>query len=252
MIYNLYKNRGETPLQCIERFFEKNPEILKEKTFGKARDKACYLGRLDPLAEGVLLVATGKDIKRKEEFLNLDKDYEFSCIFGFATDTYDIMGKILEAKEVGEINEIDLIKICKIYEGEREQEYPLYSSKYLSANKIPPQYKSIKIYAMKFKGLKKISAKELFGRLLTDISRVKGDFRQIEILEEWQRKLLGDLPSSRQTEGWVGSFSASVSSGTYIRGIVNDIGKTLGIGATTLSIKRTRVGEHKVDNSLRF
>ena len=68
MIFNLYKQRGETPLECLERFRITYPEHKDEKM--------TYLGRLDPMAEGVLLVATGEDIKqsRREEFFELDKD----------------------------------------------------------------------------------------------------------------------------------------------------------------------------------
>ena len=135
MVYNLYKQRGETPLECIERFRDKNSELKKEKM--------SYLGRLDPLAEGVLVVASGTHTKKREEFLALDKEYEFACIFGFATDTYDILGKITRIKKVDDIEEIALIRICQLYEGEREQEYPLYSSKYLSAKKKVPQSKKI-------------------------------------------------------------------------------------------------------------
>jgi tRNA U55 pseudouridine synthase TruB len=89
-----------------------------------------------------------------------------------------------------------------------------------------------------------------------DISRVRGDFRQTEILELWKEYLLGSSPPLLNLgEGSgvrLGHFSAHVSSGTYIRSLVNDIGKTLGCGATTLSIKRTRVGDYKIEDSLKF
>ena len=260
MIFNLYKNRGETPLQVIERFGD------------YADQKMTYLGRLDPLAEGVLLVASGDDIKRKEEFLNLDKEYEFTALFGFATDTYDVMGKIthpltpsLRTRE-GETNqglnfsELDLIKLCKIYEGKREQKYPPYSSKNIAKNRDEKgdivhdsladesEVKSIEIYKLNFLKLSTLSAKELFGRLLMDISRVRGDFRQAEILEDWKEILM----SKGTFDIFLGYFSAHVSSGTYIRSLVNDMGQTLGIPVTTLSIKRTRVGDYKIEDSLRF
>jgi len=273
MVYNLYKERGETPLECIERFRDKNPELKKEKM--------SYLGRLDPLAEGVLVVANGSHTKKRDEFLALDKEYEFACIFGFATDTYDVMGKILKIKKVDDINELDLIRICHLYEGEREQEYPLYSSKTISSilaarkssssesprisslrsarlssedfssqqNKMSG-VKKIKIYKMHFGGLQILSGKELFGRILMDIGRVKGDFRQAEILNLWKDHIMSR--TFFDTRYFLARFSAIVSSGTYIRGIVNDIGNTLGSGATTLSIKRTRVGDYKIKDSVKF
>lgn len=266
MIFNLYKNRGETPLQVIERFKE-----AKIERFGDYADqKMTYLGRLDPLAEGVLLVASGDDIKRKEEFLNLDKEYEFTALFGFATDTYDVMGKIItplapltlrgEPEKTQTQFEMDLIKLCKIYEGKREQKYPPYSSKNIAKNRDEKgdivhdsladesEVKSIEIYELNFLKLSTLSAKELFGRLLMDISRVRGDFRQAEILEDWKEILV----SKGTFDIFLGYFSAYVSSGTYIRSLVNDMGQTLGIPVTTLSIKRTRVGDYKIEDSLRF
>lgn len=252
MIFNLYKNRGETPLECLERFRQTNRELEKVSM--------TYLGRLDPLAEGVLLVASEEDVKRKEEFLNLDKEYEFNVLFGFATDTYDVMGKILKAEKVLDLQEIDLIKICKIYEGKREQKYPAYSSKNIAKNRNEkgdilhdslgdePAIKSIEIYKLNFLKLNALSTKELFGRILMDISRVRGDFRQPEILEDWNKFLMSKVPFDIS----LGYFSAHVSSGTYIRSLVNDMGNTLGIPATTLSIKRTRVGDYKIEDSLKF
>lgn len=274
MIYNLYKQRGETPLECIQRFARATPELKGQKM--------TYMGRLDPLAEGVLLMASGEDVKRKEEFLGLDKEYDFVSIFGFATDTYDILGKILRVEKLENINEMDLIKIAKIYEGEREQEYPKYSSKNInmmrkkkssgeqlserdwreseeifqqkntpvarenlfSSEEIYP--KKITVHKMQFHKLDALSNKELFGRLLMDITKVKGDFRQHEILVLWKEILF----KYEHTKIFIGRLSAHVSSGTYIRGIVNDMGNTLGCGATTLSIKRTRVGDFEIKDSI--
>lgn len=242
MIFNLYKQRGETPLERIHRLIDSNP--------GFKGQKFTYLGRLDPMAEGVLLVAGGDDIKRKEEFLGLDKEYEFSVLFGFATDTYDILGKIMRVEKVLDLDELELIKVCKIYEGEREQKYPKYSSVMIDHPEIEPPVKKVNIKKLEFLGLQKLSTKELFGRLLMDISKVKGDFRQNEILITWKKILEGIISSDKLAEVFIGNFKADVSTGTYIRGIVNDLGNTLGTGACALGIKRTKLGEYKVEDSL--
>jgi len=274
MIYNLYKQRGETPLECIQRFAKATPELKGQKM--------TYLGRLDPLAEGVLLMASGDDVKKKEEFLELDKEYDFVSIFGFATDTYDVLGKILRLEKLSDLDENQIRKVAAVYEGERDQEYPLYSSKIIdkmrkkkssreqlserdwresegifqqkntpvarenlfSFEEIPP--KKITVHKLQFHGLDTLKDKELFGRLLMDISKVKGDFRQSQILSLWKEILIGS-----DRDYFLGRFSAHVSSGTYIRGLVNDMGKTLGFGAITLSIRRTRVGDYKIEDSIK-
>jgi tRNA pseudouridine55 synthase len=264
MLHNLYKQRGETPLECLQRF------KFEARSRGELKDeKLAYMGRLDPMAEGVLLVATGEDIKKKDEFLKLDKEYDFTALFGFATDTYDILGKIMRVEKIKEFDENYLRKIVSVYEGEREQQYPPYSSKTVSGptsssglrgasramhewarmeglDQIDIPFKKIKIYKINFAGLQKLASKELLGRLLMDISKVKGDFRQHDALVLWKEML-----TKINNDLFIGRFSAHVSSGTYVRSIVNDLGNTLGLGACALSIVRTRVGEYLIENSIK-
>lgn len=263
MILNLYKQRGETPLERVQRFVEENKEFKGQKM--------TYMGRLDPMAEGVLLVASGEDVYRKEEFLGLDKEYDFTALFGFATDTYDCLGRVLKVSDTSNLDENEVRRVAMIYEGERDQEYPPYSSKMISSRgsfslsenpslleggRGEAPSKKITIHKLQFHKLESLSTKELFGRLLMDISKVKGDFRQNQTLILWKKILFGsNLPSPSQGERSgvrsLGLFSAHVSSGTYIRGIVNDIGKTLGVGACALSITRTRVGDFKIKDSVK-
>ncbi len=246
MIFNLYKKRGETPLECVQRFVTANSDLK-----GK---KMSYLGRLDPMAEGVLLVASEEDIKRKEEFLNLDKEYDFVALFGFATDTYDVLGRIVRTEKLQNLDEINLVKIAKIYEGEREQKYPRFSSPNIKkvrkgtfSEEDSPK-KKVTIHKIDFLGLDSLSNKEMLGRLLMDISKVKGDFRQHEILVLWSKILEG----YKDQKLFLGKFKARVSSGTYVRSIVNDMGNTLGVGATALSITRNKVGDKKIEDSIKF
>ncbi|MBN2094350.1 MAG: hypothetical protein JW740_03235 [Candidatus Zambryskibacteria bacterium] len=255
MVYNVYKDRGETPLECLERFVKNDPNLSEEKM--------TYLGRLDPLAEGVLLLGNGKDTKQenRERFFNLDKEYDFAAIFGFATDTYDVLGKVVKEESVEDINIMDVRKVAMIYEGKREQKYPKYSSKIISKKKILKDkesnsefdlekalIKDITIYQLELKRLETLTHKKLFWRLFTDISKVNGEFRQKEILALWKDILL----KNPENKIYLGHFNAHVSSGTYIRSLVNDMGATLGCGATTLSIKRNRVGDYKIEDSIKI
>ncbi|MDE1988462.1 MAG: hypothetical protein KGJ58_03695 [Patescibacteria group bacterium] len=83
-VLNIYKKAGETPLETISRFRADNQEYQKEKI--------TYAGRLDPLAEGVLILLVGDAVYEKEKYLKTDKEYEAEILFGFETDTYDILG----------------------------------------------------------------------------------------------------------------------------------------------------------------
>jgi tRNA pseudouridine55 synthase len=250
MIFNLYKYRGETPLECMQRFKESNSDVKGEKM--------TYFGRLDPMAEGVLLIGTGDDVKRKDEFLGLDKEYDFTALFGFSTDTYDILGKILRVERLSGLDESYVMKAVSVYEGEREQKYPPFSSRTVGGralhewarmeelDSIDIPSKKITVHKMQYKGVNRLAPKELLGRLLMDISKVKGDFRQHEALVLWKEML-----TKYEGDVFICKFSAHVSTGTYVRSIVNDLGNTLGIGACALTIVRTRVGDHVVHDSIK-
>jgi tRNA pseudouridine55 synthase len=81
------KKSGQTPLDCINGIKKASPEL--------AHLPMTYAGRLDPLAEGVLIILIGDECLKKDEYLRLDKEYEVTILFGFATDTYDVMGMVI-------------------------------------------------------------------------------------------------------------------------------------------------------------
>ena len=83
-VFNIHKPLGISPLDTIKTLKENHPELKGEKM--------TYAGRLDPMAEGVLLILAGKTVYEKEKYLKLDKEYEGEILFGFETDTYDILG----------------------------------------------------------------------------------------------------------------------------------------------------------------
>lgn len=88
----LNKKEGETLLEALENFRAKNK---------KYKDvKMTYAGRLDPLVPGLLLVLTEGATKQKEKYLGLSKEYKFSVLFGFATDTHDILAKYLKIQRL--------------------------------------------------------------------------------------------------------------------------------------------------------
>jgi len=123
-IISVYKKRGETPLECIERLRLEQSELENEVL--------SYAGRLDPMAEGVLLVVVGDENKHKKQYLLLPKEYTFDVLFGFSTDTYDVLGKLTDAvtKQTNKrVNMRAVLDVVGNWRGKRKQEYPPYSSK---------------------------------------------------------------------------------------------------------------------------
>lgn len=240
----LKKKIGKTPLETIREFKKNNPEYQDQKL--------AYAGRLDPMAEGLLLVLAGEECKKRKEYEKLPKTYEFEVLLGISTDTFDVMGKILKISKIKDQTS-KINKLIKKYHGEIIQEYPPYSSPrvkgkplfwwaregMLSEIKIPE--KLITIYDLRFMNEYQITTKKLLETVHERIRKVNGEFRQKEILRIWDKKLKdNDLRFS------VLSFKITCSSGTYVRSIANQIGEDLGIGAIAFSIKRTSIGNYQL------
>jgi tRNA pseudouridine(55) synthase len=241
-VLNLYKNKSETPLQTIERYVSTHPEFRGVKM--------TYAGRLDPMAEGVLIVLTGEKNKEREAYTGLDKDYEFEFILGLETDTHDVLGKITETKQPKVISEKDIQNALKKFTGKFKQKYPAYSSKVVGgvplfdlarkgklATVVMPDHE-VEVKKIELVETKQITKADFKKQIEKDINAVTGDFRQKEILKVWNEYLENDAPEILTI------YKGKVTSGSgfYVRQLVSDIGRDIGTGAITTSIKRTRVG----------
>ncbi|MFA6158941.1 MAG: hypothetical protein WC763_04975 [Candidatus Paceibacterota bacterium] len=257
-VLNLYKRKSETPLQTMGRFVASHPEYEKVKM--------TYAGRLDPMAEGVLVALTGEKTKEREAYTGMDKDYEFELAFGIETDTLDTLGLVTSPRQgsvapsvaalpsLEEINEI-----LKKYKGKIQQVYPAYSSKVVDGTPLfeyarrgvigsiaLPAHEVI-VSKLEATGVAQLSRAELKERLLSSIQAVTGDFRQKHIIEAWEEYF--DVSAPEMVS--VYKLRVSCGSGFYVRQLVSDLGRDLGFGAITLSIVRTRVGEYKIEDSIR-
>ena len=244
-ILQLNKNLGETPLECLKRFKADNPQY--EET------KMTYLGRLDPMAEGLLLVLAG-NTREKERYLAFDKTYEFEVLWQFSSDTYDILGIVNGPDKFPQKLEEKMDKLLAKIMGKKTQEYPAYSSRTVSGkslfmwareNKIEeidiPQ-RNIKIFSTGHIHTRAITGKEIWEEVSRKVALVSGDFRQDKILTAWQNTLI-----TKPNEVFlISKFRADVSSGTYIRGLAHEMGKILNSAGLAYGIKRTRVGEYLI------
>ncbi len=216
-----------------------------------------YAGRLDPMASGLLLVLAGDECKNKEKYLALDKEYEFEVLFGFATDTYDILGKVQHShilqnvRMSGQDLEKAIKQNLKYFTGKFIQKYPIYSSKTVKGKplfeygrgdlEVEVPEREVNVKSLKFLKIRKISNKKLLENIERRIKKVQGDFRQEEILKIWRKELTTQRESS--SNYYVGSFKVKCSSGTYVRGIANSLGDKLNTPALAFSIQRTKIGK---------
>lgn len=166
--------------------------------------KIGHMGTLDPLATGVLPVLLG-DTAKFQIFVNdNNKVYETILKFGVTTDSLDITGEVT-SRVKSKVAQEDLQDVCNRFLGEIYQ--------------IPPMYSAIKKDGIK----------------LCDLAR-KG----IEIEREKRRIFIYGIKIKKfDFENQETTINVECSKGTYIRTLVDDIGKELGCGATVLELRRT-------------
>lgn len=258
----IVKKPGETPLEALECFRNQTIDSDAKNASYWRTVPMTYAGRLDPMAEGTLLVLIGDECQKKNSYLDLNKEYEVEIIFGISTDTYDALGIPLctqtdhiedssydANKCLHDLPEPDLSK----YLGKFIQPYPPYSSKtvsgkhlhQLSRNDCLPlemPSKEVEIFSLEYIDAnlpKYIASSVLLDQITNRIDMVKGDFRQNAIKEKW-RSLLSDK-QIQSTMFPIRRIKAVCSSGTYMRSLAHRIGADAGSGAFAFSIKRTRI-----------
>lgn len=254
-VVNLYKQMGETPRERLERLRIQKPYYSHEVL--------SYAGRLDPMAEGVLLCLVGSANKRRETYLDMSKEYVLDVLFGFSTDTYDILGRVMDTGEVAAIRPESIKKALNEFRGQVPMEYPPFSSKtvegkplfewaregMLSALVLPQR--TVIVYDITLEGVYKIGESELLTYIEENVDKVQGDFRQEEVMRLWKRRLRASPPADSEREFPCATVKISCSSGTYARSIAHGLGSELGVPALALHILRTHVGEYNIKDSLR-
>lgn len=165
--------------------------------------KVGHGGTLDPMATGVLPVFIGCATKAVDLLPDSGKSYRAGFRLGLTSDTLDIWGELSEEKPV-DIGREALEAVLERFRGEIEQ--------------TPPMYSALKVG----------------GRKLCDLAR-----QGIEV-ERKARKITISRLDLPEFDGKNGVIEVDCSTGTYIRTLVDDIGKALGTGAVMTSLCRTR------------
>ena len=172
-----------------------------------------HTGTLDPSATGLLIICVGEATRLSEYLTRLDKVYEGYLRFGVVTDSYDMEGKVLEENPVPDIRPEEIREAFDALTGDIQQVPPM-----VSAVKVGGQ----RLYKMARKG-------ETVERKPRDVT-VK-EFRLLDY----------DAPLAR--------FRVECTSGTYVRSLCHDVGRSIGCGGTLDSLRRVAVGRHRVENA---
>jgi tRNA pseudouridine55 synthase len=165
-------------------------------------NKAGHTGSLDPLASGLLPICLGQATKVAQFLLNGDKRYFVRGKLGQISDTGDSEGEVVDFGSTKEVNEQAIKNTLLDFDGSITQVPPMYSA--LKRNGTP-------LYKLARKGIEV----EREARPVT-IHEIKFKGLEEEIL----------------------SLEVSCSKGTYIRTLIEDIGKSLGCGGHVIELRR--------------
>lgn len=180
--------------------------------------KVGHTGTLDPLATGVLVVLIGKYTTLSEVITGFDKTYEAEVELGLLTDTLDITGNVLKTEEA-EFQEAEIREVLNSMLGSYEQEVPIYSAVKINGKKL---YE----YARNNEEV--------------DLPKRKVDIKEIS--------LLGTIKI--ENGHTIFKFKTTVSKGTYIRALINDIALKLNTNGTMISLRRIKQGNFTIKDAI--
>ncbi len=175
--------------------------------------KVGHAGTLDPLASGLLIVLIGGATKRQDSFMKLDKVYEVEAILGQTSTTADEEGDKTQVSSK-KPSKSALQAALEAFVGDIQQ--------------VPPIYSAIKVNGQRaYKLARSGQEVTLNPRAVTiySLELTSYDYPQV-------------------------AFTAKVSSGTYIRSLVSDLGKALGTGAYMSNLRRTQIGDYQLKDAV--
>ena len=176
--------------------------------------KVGHAGSLDPFAEDVLMLCTGKFTKKVESFMDKEKEYIATIKFGLETDTLDVTGKIIKTSNLPILSNNIILYVLKQFVGSLKQEPPMYSA--LKVNGHP-------LYKYARNGIE--IQRKLRDIIIYDIQLIDYDYETMTI------KII-------------------CGRGTYIRSLAKDIAIKLDTVGHLLSLKRTRIGDYDENNCI--
>ncbi len=188
-------------------------DVVNKLRYATRIRKIGHAGTLDPLATGLLVVCTGKMTKQIDGFSGMDKEYEVGFRIGASTPSHDAATPVSATASIDHLTPDDVARTVAEFQGEQTQ--------------LPPMW----------------SAAKVSGKRLYEFAR-KG-----KVIERKPRTVfIHKISISRIVFPEV-FCTVRCSKGTYIRTLVDEIGKRLGCGAFVTSLRRTKIGDFDVTSA---
>jgi len=178
--------------------------------------KVGHAGTLDPLATGLLIVCTGRATKTIDSIQGQEKEYEALIRLGAITASYDAEQPEESVQDASHLDRSQIERALEAFRGEIEQ--------------VPPAYSAVKV-----KGKRAYQAARQGQAIALKSRRVQ--IYEFTLLDQ----------EAEDPTCWRARIRCS--KGTYIRSLAHDLGQALGVGAYLKELRRTRIGEHRVEDA---
>jgi tRNA pseudouridine55 synthase len=188
-------------------------EVFRRR--GKVK-KAGHTGTLDPMATGLLVLCIGKATRLQAYLMGMEKTYEGTIQFGWATDSYDATGIPTTEPVERKIAHIHFPPYLEKFTGEIEQMPPAFSAKKIDG---------VRAYELARKG-----------------EEVKLKVKRVTVYEF----------TILEVQGSTAKFRVRSSAGTYMRSLAHDLGQAIGIPAHLKELRRTAIGNFKIEDAITF
>ncbi|MFU8843956.1 MAG: tRNA pseudouridine(55) synthase TruB [Bacteroidales bacterium] len=189
--------------------------VISRET-GIKKIKVGHAGTLDPLADGLLIICTGRFTKKIEQFQEMEKEYTGTFFLGATTPSFDSETEIDQTWDTDHLPDEMLRKCAAGFLGESDQ--------------IPP----------------------LFSAIKTDGVRAYHHARNQDIVELKPRRIAISRFDLTRIELPEVDFLVTCSKGTYIRALARDFGIALRSGAHLTKLTRTRIGHYSLTDAMRL
>lgn len=226
-------------------------EIAYNYKIKNNKKKVCICGKLDPMAQGQLLLLYDDNCKNMNNHLIHDKTYRFQVLWGIKTDSDDVLGLITHTNIEQKYNKNYIDSKLNYFIGKSVQsfhnfsaihvsnkngeKYPLWEWSNLNRlNEIEVPQKNVNVRYIKQLYTYKKNFKIIKKEILENIKNIKGNFRQDIIKEQWNN-------INYETDFYITEFEAYVSTGYYIRQFINDFVKKTNLYGLAYDINRIKI-----------
>ncbi len=183
------------------------------RTMGIKKLKVGHAGTLDPKATGLMILCTGKATKQIESLQAGEKEYIATLKLGATTPSFDLETDEDKQFETIHITRSIVEEVLKEFVGETDQ--------------VPPVFSAVKVDGKRaYHHARKGEDVKLRSRTIT--------ISEIELIRFSQTEI---------------AIRVVCSKGTYIRSLARDIGKSLNSGAYLIGLKRTRIGDYRLEDA---